>query len=112
MIITDLDLPLTAEDARKIAMNNREDSVDRIRFREIMHGIRECSSWGSTRHYIYPSVKERMPSEHVCEILRSMGYKVSINRSYQWDSEKKERSDKPDVDSNGREQFFAEITWG
>jgi hypothetical protein len=112
MIITDLDRPLTAEEARKIAMNNREDSADRCLFREIMQAIREVSSWGSTRYVMLPAVKERMPTDHVCRILLSMGYKVSVKRSYKWDSEGKEYTDKPDIDSSGREQFYAEITWG
>jgi hypothetical protein len=112
MIITDLDTPLTAEDARKISINNREDSVDRSCFRLLMQNIKYSASFGHTRFQTSPQTKERGPSEHVCDALRSMGYKVTIKRAYRYDSDKKEWSDKPLLDYQGREQFFAEITWG
>lgn len=112
MIITEFDKPLTAEDARKIALNNKEESVDRIRFREIMQSIRECASWGSTRYISMPATKDQSPSEHVQALLVSFGYKVTVKRAYQWDNEKKEYSDKPWLSFNGREQFVTEITWG
>lgn len=112
MIITEHDKPLTAEEARKISNNNKEESIDRIRFREIMHGIRESASWGQTRHFMYAAPKDRMPSEYVQDILRSFGYKVSVKRAYLWDEQKKDWSDKPYLSPDGREQFVAEITWG
>jgi hypothetical protein len=112
MILTQFDKPLTAEEARKISLSNREESTDRIRFREIMHGIRESASWGHTRYFMYAAVIDRMPSDHVQAILKSMGYNVVVKRAYLWDEKEKKWSDKPYLSHDGREQFVAEITWG
>ena len=112
MIITQFDHPTTAEEARQISLANKEDSSDRSRFRYLMGQIREIASMGHTRFQSTPSNKDFTPSEHVCEILRSMGYKVTIKRAYQWDEQKKNWSDRPWLDHSGREQFFVEITWG
>lgn len=113
MIITEFDAPLAAEDARKISMNNRDDSDDRFRFRDIMTGIKQSASFGYTRFVTMYRPKAFHPSEHVQNALRSMGYNVVEKRPYKWDEEKKTwSSDKPLLDSDGREQFFLEITWG
>lgn len=112
MIITEFDAPLTAEDARKISLSNREDSSDRIKFRDIMSGIRHAASVGYTRYFMYAAVIEVMPSEHVQHILKSMGYNVVIKRAYEWDEKEKKWSDKPLLSYDKREQFVAEITWG
>ncbi len=112
MIITEFDAPLTAEDARKISLSNREDSSDRLRFRDCMTGIRHAASVGYTRYVTMYANRDFHPSEHVQNVLRSMGYKVVEKRAYQYDEKKKDWSDKPLLDFNGREQFFLEITWG
>ena len=112
MIITQFDHPTTAEEARQISLANKEDSLDRTQFREIMQWIRHSSSIGHTRYQSQPANKDRTPSEHLCMVLRSMGYKVTTKRAYQWDNDKKDWSDKPYIDHVGREQFFVEITWG
>ena len=112
MIITQFDHPTTAEEARQISLSNKEDSRERSHFREMMLMIREVASMGYTRYQSYPKNRDLTPNEHVCDVLRSMGYKVHIKRAYQWDYEKKTWSDKPSLDHSGREQFFIEITWG
>lgn len=112
MIITEFDKPLTAEDARKIAINNKDDSLDRSAFRTTMEQIRHASSYGSTRLITYPANSDMVPGEAVQNALRSFGYRVVQKRAYQWDSLKKSYSDRPELDSSGREQFFLEITWG
>lgn len=112
MIITEFDLPLTAEDARKIALHNRDDSIDRSRFRELMAYIRQCASVGYTRYVSFPQTRSLVASEHVQNALRSMGYKVTEKRAYKWDKEANDWSDRPQLDHSGRETFFLEITWG
>ncbi len=113
MIITEFDGPLTAEDARKISINNRDDSVDRTRFRGIMECIKQAASYGHTRLITQEQPKFYSPSEFVQKALRSLGYRVVEKRAYKWDEEKKDWStEKPYLDSMGREQFFLEITWG
>lgn len=112
MIITQFDHPTTAEEARQISLANKEDSRDREMFRAVMGSIRYCASVGHTRYQTLTANADLTPSEHVCSILRSMGYKVTVKRAYLYDEKKKDWSDKPWLDSNGREQFFAEITWG
>ncbi len=112
MIITQFDHPTTAEEARQISLANKEDSRDRSNFRQLMSQIRESASMGYTRYQSMPANKDFSPSEHVCEVLRSMGYKVSVKRAYLYDDKKKDWSDKPWLDHAGREQFFVEVTWG
>jgi hypothetical protein len=112
MIITEHDKPLTAEDARKISINNRDDSLDRTRFRELMGSIKEYASYGYTRHITTPKIRDLHPGEQVQNVLRSFGYRVIEKRAYEWDSEKKEYSDRPLLSHDKREQFFLEITWG
>lgn len=115
MIITDLDRPLTAEDARKISLNNRDDSVDRYYFRDLMSSILLDASFGRTRHTtaMSPRCRINMYSKNVQDALRSMGYKVVEKRVMEYDEEKKDFStDRPKLDHGGREQFFLEITWG
>lgn len=113
MIITEFDSPLTAEDARKIAINNRDDSADRIKFRYLMSCIRESASLGCTRFVSMPEARSMIASEHVQKALRSMGYKITEKRAYQWDEKNKDWSlEKPALDFAGRETFFLEITWG
>lgn len=112
MIITQFDNPTTAEEARQISLANKEDSLDRILFREIMEHIRHSASLGYTRLQTVITNADRTPSAHLCDVLRSMGYRVSIKRAYLWDDKKNGWSDRPWLDASGREQFFAEITWG
>ena len=112
MIITQFDHPTTAEEARQISLANKEDSRDRACFREIMKSIRFTASVGYTRYQTCANTSDYGPSEHVCNVLRSMGYKVTVKRAYQYDEKKKDWSDKPLLNFAGREQFFAEITWG
>jgi len=118
MIITEFDCPLTAEDARKISLNNREDSKDRSKFREIMTQIKEAASHGHTRLLTTHSTKAignlygDHPSDHVQNVLRSFGFKVIEKRAYEWNSDYKTYSDKPLLNFEKRETFFLEITWG
>ena len=112
MIITQFDNPITAEEARQISLTNKDDSVDRYRLRSLMEEIRSAASFGYTRYQGFPKNKDLMPSERVCDALRSMGYKVTVKRAYHWDDDKKDWSDRPQLDQFGREQFFIEITWG
>lgn len=112
MIITKFDLPTTAEEARQISLSNKDDSQDRTNFRMLMTNIRHSASFGYTRYQTMIANADRTPSEHVCNALRSMGYKVFIKRAYKYDDKKKDWSDKPWLDHDGREQFFTEITWG
>jgi len=113
MIITEFDNPLTAEDARKIALNNRDDSTDRIRLRELMEQIKKSASYGYTRTITSPKSRDFHPSELVQKTLRSFGFKVLEKRAYQWDKERQDWSkEKPALDFEGKEQFFLEITWG
>jgi len=112
MIITQFDHPTSAEEARQISLANKEDSTDRRCFRELMQSIRHTASVGYTRFQSRPETNDGIPSEHLCQILRSMGYRVNIKRAYKWDEKTKNWSDKPWLDFEGREQFFVEITWG
>jgi hypothetical protein len=117
MIITEFDGPLTAEDARKIAINNRDDSVDRSQFRSLMNAIRDAASRGYTRHVTQPKPKDKgyfdHPTEFVQNALRSFGFKVVEKRAYLWDSVTRDYSNnKPFLSNDGRDQFFLEITWG
>lgn len=112
MIITKFDNPTTAEEARQISLANKDDSRDRTDFRDLMDHIRQCASFGYTRFQTMIENVDRTPSEHVCNALRSMGYKVVTKRAYKYDDEMGRWSDKPWLDHDGREQFFVEITWG
>lgn len=112
MIITQFDQPTTAEEARQISLANKEDSRDRQQFRDFMTMIRINASVGYTRYQTSPNIIDYTPSEHVCIVLRSMGYKITVKRAYQYDDKKKDWSDKPLLSHDGREQFFTEITWG
>lgn len=115
MIITEFDAPLAAEDARKISLNNRDDSVDRSHFRELMAKIKYGASFGHTRLSTSgcPQCREYFYSENVQNALRALGYRVIEKRAYAWDSEAKDFSkSKPHLDHSGRETFFLEITWG
>lgn len=113
MIINEFDCPLTAEDARKIAINNRDDSEERQQFRSIMMVIRDAASKGYTRHITWPKPRGwDLPNEKVQDALRSFGYRVVEKRAYEWDDKKKAYSDRPMLSYDKREQFFLEITWG
>lgn len=115
MIITDLDKPLTAEEARYIALNNKDDSKDRNDFRNLMKVIRNYASFGHTRYSTAPFEKprENFYSETVQNALRSVGFRVIEKRSVHWDEEKQDwDQNKPRLDAQGREQFFIEIYWG
>lgn len=113
MIINEFENPLTAEDARKISINNRDDSRDRTDFRYLMASIRDAASVGHTRFVTIQRSKYLTPSEQVQKALSSFGYRVVEKRAYQWDNEANKWSDsKPALDSVGNEQFFLEITWG
>lgn len=112
MVITELDKPLTAEDARKISLNNKDDSADRMHFRHLMVSIKEQASFGHTRYISSSAIKDFIPSERVQNHLRNLGYKVTQKRAYIWDSNEKKYSDRPSLNQEGREQFFLEITWG
>lgn len=112
MIITQFDHPTTAEEARQISLANKEDSKDRHEFRNLMNNILCSASFGSTRYQTMPRNSDFMPSEHVCKVLRSMGYAVTHKRAYLWDQNTGKWSDKPWLDTSGREQYLTEITWG
>lgn len=112
MIITQFDTPTTAEEARRISLANKEDSEDRRMFRTIMQRIMMQASFGHTRYKSPPMTKDQNPSEHVCEVLQSLGYKTTIKRAYQFDEETGDWSDRPLLGPSGRELSFFEITWG
>lgn len=115
MIITQLDTPITAEEARQVSLANKDDSEDRYNFRDLMQNIRYQASFGYTRYTtaLNPKPRSRIPSKNVQDALRSMGYKVIEKRAMEWDDEKKGFSDeKPKLDHAKRETFFLEITWG
>jgi hypothetical protein len=119
MIITEFDGPLTAEDARKISINNREDSEDRVRFRALMADIKHSASFGYTRLCTSPECKNlspaqwgRHPSEHVQNALRSFGFRVVEKKAYEYDAKLHGYCDRPMLNPDKREQFFLEITWG
>jgi hypothetical protein len=113
MIITEFDKPLTAEDARKISINNRDDSIDRGNFRDIMSQIQYASSIGHTRLITSQKCRSLAPSEMVQKTIRSFGFRVIEKRAYKWDEKIKDYStEHPLLDFDGREQFFLEITWG
>lgn len=112
MIITDLDSPLTAEDARKVSLANRDDSDDRRMFRTIMQRIHCAASFGYTRYQSVPMTADQNPSQHVVAALTSMGYRVIVKKAYKWDDDMGKWSDKPLLGPSGRELSFFEITWG
>lgn len=115
MIISEHDKPLTAEDARKISLTNRDDSVDRYHFRELMEQIKHQASFGHTRYStaLTPRARSHMYSQTVQDALRSMGYRVIEKRAMEWDEESHTfSSEKPILDACKRETFFLEITWG
>lgn len=103
-----------AEDALKISINNRDDSDDRVQFRYLMESIKSAASLGRTRFITDPNVKKEgwHFSGKVQDALRSFGYRVVEKRAYKFDTATMSYSDKPDVNAEGREQFFLEITWG
>ncbi len=115
MTITDLDKVITAEDARKISLNNKDDSLDRKVFRDLMDNIQEQASWGYTRYTTapWPTLKENIANDIVLAALQKLGFKVQVKRAMKWNEEKKEFfSDRPSLNSEGRETYFIEVMWG
>ena len=115
MIITELDKPLTAEEARYIALNNKDDSKDRGDFRKLMEHIRDHASFGHTRYssQSFPKCREYFYSQNSLEALKKVGFRVIEKRAMHWDNDTNDWStDKPALDHFGREQFFVEIYWG
>lgn len=112
MIITDLDKPITADEARQIALRNKEDSLERNLFREIMEGIRERASWGMTR-YVSRKIVRIYNIEQITQAIQSVGFRVVVKRAMSWDEiNKKFFEDRPELNCDGREQFFIEVYWG
>lgn len=80
-----------------------------------MSRILEASSYGYTRITTgqTPKCRSYFYSKNVQDALRSMGYRVTEKKAYEWDKEKNDWSaEKPVLDYAKRETFFIEITWG
>lgn len=76
-LVTDLDKPITAQEALNLSNKNKDDSIPRVQFREAMKAIRESSSWGNKiAHIFYGSLKWE---DSVLNSLFKLGYEVKVN---------------------------------
>jgi len=75
MLITQEDKVISAAEARIISYDNKDNSIDRSNFREIMKMVRDYASMGENIYSTYHR-KEQEISDVVIDALKEQGYSV------------------------------------
>lgn len=85
ILVTEADQPITAAEARRIALANKDESIGRSLFRDVMTQIRHYMTFGSESTYIELKPFQAGCVVQVVEMLTELGFRVDINDKEFWD---------------------------